>query len=516
VRLEWTTLPVSTVEQALVELLVEVFDESGLRRFVASGADTAVLTAELPGSPVSMIELTQRLVAGARRHGLLTNEFFARLHAERPRHTTRIDGIRRALAEAAPLHTTGYSDPMAPMIADRSRWFSLRMRLGCLSLVVTLCFAILASAVIYTMMDSPDLLDEVAFDAPSTASPLEPKIPSSRFVEHTVEAGETWEDISNYYGVSPQLLARFNVIDLDEPVIPGTKLRVLSDKPPRPPLQDDCYLVSPGDTWRSIASYYATTEEALRKPNMTIGDQLRGGEELCFVVRNEPFAVPTPNLEDLPIFIVPEGAASVGAVTDAPLRHAVQLLPSPLCDVRCSMHAYATRDTVTALLAAITAFRAHGYTGQIMIADLSRRDGGAYGPHRSHQSGRDADIWLLSRHEKYTSGCPNCDSTACRPQPADVDWAAQWRFIRALDATGEVEEIFLSAELQRMLYAAAKQQGATPSELRRIIQYPRKPGHPALVMHSDVPAHQIHVRFKEVTVPDMNGDDRSLATGPPR
>lgn len=377
---------------------------------------------------------------------------------------------------------------------------TLRLVLGLLSLGAAVAAALIAWRTLRgpTPRDDQPRPDVVAAptDEPDRPDPDAPPPSAAKMIEHTVQTGETWDDIANYYGVSSAMLAQFNPISLSEAAVPGTKLRVLTEKPPRPPLQEECYVVSKGDDWRSIAGYYDTTIEALRKQNKKYGDQLRGGEELCFLIETEPFAARTPNPDDLPIFIVPEGAVSVGKVTGGALRNAVQLLPSPLCELRCSMHAFATNHTVTTLLSAIADFRAQGYTGDIMIGDLSRREGGQYGPHKSHQSGRDADIWLLTKRKKYNPGCNNCSTKKCRPEPDDVDWADQWRFIKALDATGKVQEIFLSDWLQPKLHAAAKEAGATPEELKRMIQYPRKPGYPALVMHSDGHIHHIHVRFK--------------------
>ena len=340
----------------------------------------------------------------------------------------------------------------------------------------------------------------VAVDTPDepVKKKIEPDTPVSkaRFIEHTVQQGETWDDIAVYYGVSQAMLANWNTISLSETARPDTKLRVLTDKPPRPPLQEECYTVTAGDSWQSIAGYYGTTIEKLRKQNKKIGEQLRGKEELCFLVESEPFAARTPNPDDLPIFIVPEGAESVGRVTGGSLRNAVQLLPSPLCELRCSMHAFATNHTVKVLLSAIADFRAQGYKGDIMIGDLSRREGGQYGPHKSHQSGRDADIWLLTKSKTYKQNCHNCSTKKCRPDPEDVDWNDQWRFIKALHGTGQVQEIFLSDWLQPKLLEAAKSQGESPEELKKLIQFPRKPGYPALVMHSEGHIHHIHVRFK--------------------
>jgi pSer/pThr/pTyr-binding forkhead associated (FHA) protein/LysM repeat protein len=406
-----------------------------------------------------------------------------------------------AAASAWPAAERSADPTLAALIEATTRAQRLKLGLG-----LGLGGAVLAAGAIYwvaagtrTRDVPPPPVERVAEVAVPKDSPGEPALDvtqAAKMVEHEVRPGETYEDIARYYGVSLAMLQKFNTISLGDPAVPGTKLKMMSTKPPRPPMQEELYVVSPGDDWRSIAGYYKIGLDDLRRQNPKYGDQLRGDEELRFMVESEPFAAKTPNPDDLPIFIVPEGASSEGSVTGGALRNAVQLLPSPLVSIRCSMNSFATDYTVKALLGAVAEFRRQGYTGELMVGDLSLRDGGKYKLHKSHQSGRDADIWLLVKRKAYTKGCKNCSTDSCRPEPEDVDWAAQWRFIKALDTGGLVQEIFLSHHLQELLYNAGKAQGAKPEELARMIQWPRRPGTPALVMHSDGHVHHTHVRFK--------------------
>ncbi|PCC69091.1 LysM domain-containing protein [Nannocystis exedens] len=314
------------------------------------------------------------------------------------------------------------------------------------------------------------------------------------WIEHQVSPGETFEDIARYYEVSPVLLQQWNggVTTL----VPDMKLKVRTTRPPRPPLVQEYYTVGEGEDWLAVANLYSTSVDKLRQFNPTAPDRLKGGEELTLWIDAGQFGAKTPNPDDLPIFIVPEGASSVGGVTSGTLVNPVQLLPSALADVRCASHAYATNYTLSQLLRGLSEFRAQGFTNQVMIADLSLKDGGGYGRHKSHQSGRDADIWLQVKRKRYLDGCKNCSTTSCRPEPEEVDWRTTWRFIRALHSTGAVQEIFLSHWLQEELHKAAVAEGETPAELKKLIQWPRPKGTPALVMHSDGHIHHIHVRFK--------------------
>lgn len=318
--------------------------------------------------------------------------------------------------------------------------------------------------------------------------------PREEWIEHTVSPGETYEDIAGYYGVSPALLVQWNAGAASATM--GTKVRVLTAKPPRGPLVEEHYVVGEGEDWLTIANNYSISVDKLKQFNGDLGDRLKSGDELTLWIEGGQFGAKTPNPDDLPIFIVPEGSISSGKVTEGSLSNPVQLLPSPLASVRCATNAYATNHTIAQLLRAIADFRAQGYTGQLVIADLSMRDGGRYKKHKSHQNGRDADIWLLPKRKQFRSGCPNCSTDLCRPDPEEVDWQTEWRFIRALHATGQIKEIFLSHWLQENLYKAALALGETKEDLKPLIQWPRPKGMPALVMHSDGHIHHIHVRFK--------------------
>lgn len=333
-------------------------------------------------------------------------------------------------------------------------------------------------------------------DAPKTAERTGPSEagPKEEWIEHTVSPGETYEDIAGYYGVSPALLLQWNG-GVAAPV-QGSKVRVLTAKPQRGPLVEEHYVVGEGEDWLTIANNYSTSVDKLKQFNEKLPDRLRAGDELTLWIEAGQFGTKTPNPDDLPIFIVPEGSISSGKVTEGSLQNPVQLLPSPLADVRCASNAYATNFTIAQLLKAIADFRANGYNGQVMIADLSMREGGKYKKHKSHQSGRDADIWLLPKRKRFRLGCANCSTDSCRPDPEEVDWQTTWKFIRALHGTGQIKEIFLSHYLQEELYKAAMSLGETKEELKPLIQWPRPKGMPALVMHSDGHIHHLHVRFK--------------------
>src|SRR5205085_8741066 len=91
------------------------------------------------------------------------------------------------------------------------------------------------------------------------------------------------------------------------------------------------------------------------------------------------------------------------------------------------------------------------FEGQILIEDMSQKDGGRFRPHHSHRSGRDVDIQLPVRKGLPEDLVPS--------QVNQVDWDATWALVKGLVATGEVRYIFLCRSRQQELYRAAKRAG---------------------------------------------------------
>jgi len=197
-----------------------------------------------------------------------------------------------------------------------------------------------------------------------------------------------------------------------------------------------------------------------------------------------------------PLFELPLDAVGLGRPTDGAILHALQLPPSTDYAIRCPAHAHATAATIGELMHALATVRNRGYTGELVVGDLSRLDGGQYGPHKSHQSGRDVDLWLPIRGGRYERGCPRCGTDMCRPEPGQVDWHATWKLIQSLAERGAVEDIFLDWTLHPALASAARDLGVPDDEIQRQIQHPIR-GRPTLIKHSDGHVHHLHVRFRD-------------------
>ncbi len=79
---------------------------------------------------------------------------------------------------------------------------------------------------------------------------------------------------------------------------------------------------------------------------------------------------------------------------------------------------------------AIADFRyRYDFEGEFVIADMSKRNGGHFPPHGSHQSGRDVDVWLPSLKGVYKKNHLERDQ---RPSSNEADLFALWGFLKSL------------------------------------------------------------------------------------
>jgi penicillin-insensitive murein endopeptidase len=149
--------------------------------------------------------------------------------------------------------------------------------------------------------------------------------------------------------------------------------------------------------------------------------------------------------------------------------------------------------------------------GTVAIGDLSRRAGGASVEHKSHQSGRDADVFFYAVDAAgrparpgeamihFGEGGQAVRWSPARGTPAPpgavpslrFDAARNWAFVRALltDADAEVQWIFIQRSLGAALLAAATSAGEDPAIVARA----------AIILHepTDSEPHDdhAHIRF---------------------
>ena len=332
-----------------------------------------------------------------------------------------------------------------------------------------------------------DLLS-VLQEAPPTLTPERP-----RWIRHRVRPRERVTQIAARYGVSASDLIEWN--DLDPATVHPTgrrTLRVLARKIP-PPRRKVRTVVGEGEGWMDIATKFGIERKDLRAYNWRVRRLEPGVELELWVDPGVPrtiertWSTPSARPSALP-FEIPTGGQSVGRPERGRLLDGVQLPDSDLYTRKHPSVLWGSSHTIEQIVSALTTLRREtGYTGEIMIGAISRRQGRRFVPHVSHQSGRDVDIRLPL--------LPGVPSTV-HPNPDEVDWLATWALVKAFVDTGEVTAIFLDISLQSRLYEAARSLGETPQTLRPILAWPNwKENTRPIVRHASGHEGHVHVRI---------------------
>ena len=336
--------------------------------------------------------------------------------------------------------------------------------------------------------------DNTTGDTTTTSDEPDIPRPARRFtVTHLVRVpGETVQELAYRYGAEPHVIRERNNLPRGHNELKrGTKLTIEATKDPLPRQQYE-HAVAPGETWRSLAERYGLTIAQLRRYNPK-REFLHPGDDITMWLEPRPLRM-SDKEPAIPDFGLDENGRSIGCPNKGRLEGGVLLPLSPSYDRRTKQNSFGATYTIRSLMEAIALFRErYDYDGQLMIGDISRRRGGPYKPHVSHQSGRDIDVWLPVMRGFYRKDCR--DRTICRPMPEHVDWYATWALVRALIDTRAVRQIFIDYNLQENLYKAALYLGESEQSLKQLIQYPDSRGSYAIVQHSAHHTHHIHVRF---------------------
>jgi LysM repeat protein len=180
--------------------------------------------------------------------------------------------------------------------------------------------------------------------------------------------------------------------------------------------------------------------------------------------------------DDLPSL----GSISIGFADRGQVLNAVQMPQDPAWIVERPAYAFATRETVDALMLAFRSVRKRfPDSTPARLSHMGTRDGGYLRPHRSHQSGRDADIGLFYRGDRFPP--------RGAPRERLIDPARNWALIRALISETDVQLILVDQGIQDVLRKHALAVGEDPRWLSQVFG--------GLVKHARRHRDHFHVRF---------------------
>ncbi len=190
----------------------------------------------------------------------------------------------------------------------------------------------------------------------------------------------------------------------------------------------------------------------------------------------EPAPAPQPEPESEP---APSESRSIGVPDRGRLRDAVELASGANIAVRDGRRRawFGTRELVAAIEhAAAEVSRAHAGP-RLVVGDLSAENGGRLSPHRSHRTGRDADLGFYLLDEEGNSveapqfvqlrrnGCGRVrDHRYC------FDPARNWTLVVALltDPVARVQYLLVAPDIRARVLAEGERRGAPPELLERV------------------------------------------------
>lgn len=182
-------------------------------------------------------------------------------------------------------------------------------------------------------------------------------------------------------------------------------------------------------------------------------------------------------------------ARSIGSASGGHFVEGMPMITDDPWVVRNPARAWATPQTVRRLVAGMRHI-ASRYPGAstMMIGDMSRFGGGRMRPHRSHQSGRDADVTYYRLAGEGTGQFWDARSD-------EFDVGRTWALFRYWMKRDWAEFIFVDRSIQRMLADYAYSVGEDPDFVQRVIEVEGE-GKRSIIRHSPGHTHHFHVRFR--------------------
>jgi LysM repeat protein len=291
---------------------------------------------------------------------------------------------------------------------------------------------------------------------------------------HIVEKGDTLEEIAAKYGVTVKQIKRWNPKSTKDPrhLSLGTKLKIKSKIPVRGKRRT-FYVVKKGDNLRRIARKLKVDIEVLRSMNRIKGDLIHPGDKLAFLV-------PGPERQ----------SESIGRPFGGRLVNGEKMPKGPGYTYGRRPNIYGTNETITLLIESFgKVIQKYPKGPLIVVGNLSQRKGGKFGPHASHQSGRDVDVGYFHK-QKFQPV-----KSLIRTNAKNIDARKTWFLIETFLKTRKVKYMFINHEIQKILYNHLKKRRFKQSYIDRIFQYPRKSGGGGIIQHSDGHDDHIHIRF---------------------
>ncbi len=209
------------------------------------------------------------------------------------------------------------------------------------------------------------------------------------------------------------------------------------------------------------------------------------------------------------------GSASMGSPTRGSLFGGVELKDSEGIQ-RAGGYGWGTESVIRSIERAVREVRrCFAGSPRLYVGDIARERGGWLKPHRSHQSGLDADLgyYYAAQATWYQ-----------RATAQNLDVARTWALVRALIEGGNVEMIFMDVSVQRLVKAHIEALPEAERPAEDLFESPTK--RDTILRHTWGHATHFHVRFQDPAavalgqrlaelVPRLRGARRAPQRGSP-
>jgi len=177
---------------------------------------------------------------------------------------------------------------------------------------------------------------------------------------------------------------------------------------------------------------------------------------------------------------------SIGRPNHGALFNAIQMPQNPEWRVVEPDHGWGTDESIASIVRAVSSVNEQfEHTPPLYIGHLSSRLGGYLRPHRSHQSGRDADIGFY-----YSSG----PAWYARGTANSLDLPRTWALVKSFATDANVENIFVDRSVQKLLHDYALGAGENAEFLDALFESPTH--RDRIIRHEWGHLTHLHVRFR--------------------
>lgn len=262
-------------------------------------------------------------------------------------------------------------------------------------------------------------------------------------------------------------------------VVPDAPTRTVTAAEPadKPTSAEVFWTATEPKTVQQLALDWGLKLEALTRlnPELTPSDKLAAGTKLR-VYQHDPEEPPQ----------------SIGSPNRGKLKNGMPLPEGEAWRLRpVRRRAYGTEITVHSLVQAFEAYGQQFPDGpKIRVGELAKRTGGRVSPHASHRSGRDVDIGYVFH------GDDNGEDRWRYMNERNFDAEKNWYLIQEILNSGQVQTIYVSKKLQKLLHREAAKT-LPEAELAALFEYPRTEQSPtAVIQHWKGHHNHMHVRFQ--------------------